>query len=164
MLKRLIIGFLAAVLGVLLGPAGSAVALNPDESAPAYTYAPLAHGATAPGTTTERGPPAAYNPATAYNAVARWSHGASARQDGPTPSRAFAYDNPALLVQAARTSGTPRTGEAGDVGDLSSLRASWCCRKQRTDGHVQSELGAGDRAEFRQRCRERRSDEAYAAW
>jgi hypothetical protein len=117
-------GLVAAIFAALFALPSNATAAPVAPPASSYTYDVPAHEATTTGATAQRGPPAAYNPATAYDAVDRWSHGASACQNGPTHSRAFAYDHAALHVQVARASGTTRTGAAGNVGDLSSFERS----------------------------------------
>lgn len=57
-------------------------------------------------TTTASGPPSCVRTAiTIYDAVARWSNGASACSPGPTPRAVTTYDVPATLVQGEQTTG-----------------------------------------------------------
>lgn len=119
------IALLATLLANLVGFLLLTSAIAPS-TASVVTYTHGSHHASAPfdAAASKRGPPVAYNPVTAYDAVDRWPHGASARQNGPAHSRAFAYDHAALHVQGARDSRTTRTRAAANVGGLSSPERS----------------------------------------
>lgn len=118
---RVLVALVTVLFGWLTAFSTVLVAVVPADAAPAYTYDSHHTATSAAPTTTERGPPSTYDRHTTYNAVDRWSHGASTRLDGTSPSCAFAYDHPALLRQIARSSGTTPTGTDVDVGVLASL-------------------------------------------
>lgn len=93
---------IAAVTAMLWIPAADALADAPTQPPSAHAYGDGHHATSArASTTSDRGPPAAHDSHAAYNAVDRWSHGAAARPDRPTPSPIITYDLPALLVQGA---------------------------------------------------------------
>ncbi|MGH3496021.1 MAG: hypothetical protein ACRDP1_00955 [Nocardioidaceae bacterium] len=85
-----------------------------------YTYYGQDNSSALKSTTTERGPPAARDHVTAYDAVDPWSHGASPRPDGTAPRGALAYNHPALLVQVASLVTTTQGSAWVASGDVAS--------------------------------------------
>jgi len=93
-----------SLLGLLQpGAAIAASALAP----PAHAYTSQSIQATDSDAYVERGPPNSPAPNT-IDAVAgdRWSHGASARPDAPSPSAIYDYDDTAPLAQVAGVAST----------------------------------------------------------
>ena len=96
---------LVALLLAWLAMAPSEAVADPSVPLTVYTYDSHASSALGNYATTERGPPPAYDLHAIHTAVDRWSRGASARSDEPTPRAATAYDAPADLVQSAQATG-----------------------------------------------------------
>jgi hypothetical protein len=65
------VGLVAAIFAVLFALPSNATAAPVTPPVITYTYDTPAHEATTTGATTQPGPPAADNPATAYDAVDR---------------------------------------------------------------------------------------------
>lgn len=118
----LIVGILATWLGPATPAMAAATAPTNLEIVYVYAYDGHHHTLVPTYTTTERGPPRSSDRCTTtYGAVDRWLHGASARQDEPTPRVATTYDEPTKLVQVAQATGTTK-GQAQVVcADTSSL-------------------------------------------
>lgn len=105
MLRRLV-GLLVALLAALLSapvPSEAAASALPIVT---YTYDGHHDAAVWTFTTTERGPPEAYEGTTTYDVVDSRSHGAWARPSLDTLSTAHTYDDSAPLVQVARAAAT----------------------------------------------------------
>lgn len=91
----------AFVLALLAAPTAEAIAVAPATSLPACVYEGHHNTTVATYTTTERGPPAAYDLAPTYDAVDRWSHGASTCSgEAKTPVHCT-YDDPARFARTA---------------------------------------------------------------
>lgn len=98
---------LAALLASWLGlvtPATGAEAMAMPAPAAAYTYDALLCPAVPTCTTSERGPPAAYDRNADYDADGQLSLGASARPNVTTTTATYDYDNGARFVHSARGS------------------------------------------------------------
>jgi hypothetical protein len=93
---------MAVVIGWLTMPMAAAAA--PPEAAPvhAYAYDAPAHSASTTEDVSERGPPATYDHALAYNAADNGSRGASARSRDATAPATYAYDDTAQSARTAR--------------------------------------------------------------
>ena len=128
-----IFGLLVALLG--LAEPAAAVA---QASAPAcliYGYDSIHACALGDAdTTTERGPPAAYDHAAAHDAVGRWSHGASAYPTTTTTPAITSYDYTATLAQDATVADTAERGPQVGAGRPSSRTRAGVAAKTGTAG------------------------------
>lgn len=99
-----LIALIAALFGATTpGPALAAAA----PAAPTYSYTDHHDTAVVAHTTTERGPPTAYDRHTTYDGGDRWSHGASARLDTAPSPCAYNYDHSVTLAHVARVGSVP---------------------------------------------------------
>lgn len=100
--RGLIAVLLAVVIGWLTMPMAAAAA--PPEAAPvhAYAYDAPARSASTTEDVSERGPPATYDHALAYNAADNGSRGASARSGNATAPASYTYDDTAQSARTAR--------------------------------------------------------------
>lgn len=121
-LLRSLLGSLLAILGLSWG-AAPAFAI-PTSAVVAYCYDGTLDAAGSGHLSTERGPPAAFDCNTTYDAVDRWSHGASACPQPGTSSDAITYDVPSTLELGARATATTREQAQGDGGALSAFAPS----------------------------------------
>lgn len=85
------------LMGIWHPPAASAVALKPTAT---YVYDGNHHSAPSTTSTSERGPPAAYDRYINDDAVDRRSHGGSVCSDAGTSRGDFTYNAPAMLASA----------------------------------------------------------------
>ncbi|WP_198303533.1 hypothetical protein [Cellulomonas sp. PSBB021] len=112
---------IAAVLALLATPTSNAVAVAPGESFPGYAYDGTRASEPFDDTAAERGPPGPNDRAMTYDAVDRWSHGASASPDIATPGPTRTYTAPGGPPQVVEAAGKTQAGARADVGGLSSL-------------------------------------------
>ncbi len=112
---------IAAVLALLATPTSNAVAVAPGESFPGYAYDGTRASEPFDDTAAERGPPGPNDRAMTYDAVDRWSHGASASPDIATPGATRTYTAPGGPPQVVEAAGKTQAGARADVGGLSSL-------------------------------------------
>lgn len=117
---RLLVRALAVLATVLLGWTSVAfselAAAAPVHAEIAYAYDSHGNPAAAEHSTIERGPPTRdHNRGTTHDAVDHWSHGASARPNGPTTAATYIYDYLAPLAQTTRgrRAATERVGGPG---------------------------------------------------
>jgi hypothetical protein len=123
--KRVLASLLGLLVAWLALANASATAVEPPQGAcPVYDYNSQHVCAPSADSATERGAPAVHDPHIAYNAVDRWSHGAAARPDRPTPSPIITYDLPTLLVQSAGVVMTTLEATPDSSGLLSSFQRS----------------------------------------
>ena len=95
---RLLLALIASVTGWL--GSGTQLAFGDSTSPPVvHVYDIQHHNAVAPCTITERGPPNATYDYTTYDAVDRWSPGASARSGDATTPSIYDYDDTARFVR-----------------------------------------------------------------
>lgn len=97
---------LVAWLGAMIPASATEIATSSPLAT--YTYVAPINDALDTGAVTERGPPGRGHVHTTHDAIDQWSHGASARPDGPTPSGAIAYDHCTVPVQGAQGTGSTR--------------------------------------------------------
>jgi len=104
---------IAAVLALLAVPVSEAIAVEPTLSLPAYGYyGQLSHSIV--GTDAfERGPPVRTSTTCTYDAVARWSRGASARSGLAATRPAYTYNDLAEAVQVVVSTATVSDTLAG---------------------------------------------------
>lgn len=120
-LATTIVALLMSWLGVGLLDAASATAPAPATPTTAsYTYDDLHATTDRIYSATERGPPAAYNNATTYDAVDHRSHGASARLETAGVPGSRTYTNVAPLSHVTRAMATTRAQVRLSDGDSSS--------------------------------------------
>ncbi len=111
------------MLCFLLVPQSAAAA--PVHAEIAYAYDSQVNAAARECATSERGPPTPdRNVDSTYDAVDRWSHGASARSSSATTHATYVYDDPALLAQVGGSAGTAREPAEARNGDHSSRQRS----------------------------------------
>jgi hypothetical protein len=119
--RAAVIAVLAALVSWFAVTPSNAVT-KPSTPPLVYTYDGLAHTAPSNDATTERGPPTAYNRASAYDAVDRWPLGPSACSDRFTTLSWTTCDDLAGLVRGARASGATREPARGTVSALYVFR------------------------------------------
>lgn len=124
-MKRVLASLLGLLVAWLALANASAEAIEPPlRACPVYDYDSQHVCAPSAESATERGPPAVHDRHAAYNAVDRWSGGAAARPDRPTPSPIITYDLHALLVQSAGVVMTTLDATPDSSGLLSSFQRS----------------------------------------
>lgn len=105
-INALVVAAVTAVIALLAAPAPSAIVVHSAQPLPAYAYDGHDRSALSTTSTSERGPPAAYDHFTSDDAVDSPSHGASARPDRTMTSPVIGYDRPVTFLQGARLTGT----------------------------------------------------------
>ncbi|NYG58762.1 uncharacterized protein (DUF2384 family) [Nocardioides daedukensis] len=114
-----LLALVISLLAAWLAGAPAATAAAPADPVTAIGYDARETPAHVIDTTSERGPPAAHNERTTYDAVDSWSNGDPARPGGTTPPATFAYDHPARFVQTAR--GSDAVEEHSDSAEQGSV-------------------------------------------
>ena len=138
---RLVVGIVSLVVAVLFGlhqPAEASVGQSPVVAPVDYIHDNPAQYERTSHATSERGPPAPDDNTTTYDPDGLRPLGPLARPDAPAPSRAIAYDYPALLVQVAHPSGATWTGAGGNVGESSPRERSRVAAKTADDWPILS--------------------------
>lgn len=121
---RRLVAALVVLVAAWLGGAPIATAAIPSAAVAVYTYDGHHVAAVWTYSTTKRGPPEAYDHAITFDAVDRWSHGVSARPEGPTPPATYDYNVPAPLVQAVGVAPTAEGQARRSDGESSSIPAT----------------------------------------
>lgn len=106
-LLRIVGAVVAAVLVCFVG-AGPSPGATPTARVQTCTYNSDHQTASIMSATSERGPPAAYNRTTTYDALDRWLHGVSARPAATTAPLTYNYDDRTPLVRLAGAATTAR--------------------------------------------------------
>jgi hypothetical protein len=111
---RCLVGVLVAASA--LSTASTVTAAAPEAVASTYTFNSHRHIAAGAPSTTERGPPAAFDLDAIYAAANHWSGGVSARADFGSTSIDTVNDHVATLVQGAHATGST-SGRAEVIRD-----------------------------------------------
>jgi len=120
-ISRLVGALLVILATIFAMPVAIASAPASADHMHAFTYHDNHHTGAATYTTTERGPPAAYNRGTDYDAVDLRSRGASARANGPATLGIHDYDDIVMFVRIARGSNVIEVRVGGsEAGHASS--------------------------------------------
>lgn len=146
--RRVVKRVSASLLGLLmawlaLANVAAAAATPPPRACHVYDYNSEHMCAPSADSATERGPPAAHDPHTAYTAIDRWSHGASRRTRTTTTPIAFAYDHTAACAGCQRGAEDRRT-RAGDFVFPFVGFAVAGCRKRRSSARRPDRHGGRD--------------------
>ncbi|MBW9214981.1 HINT domain-containing protein [Mumia sp. zg.B53] len=143
-MKRLLAPLVALAVGWLVAPSVASASTTEPGQVPGYTYDGGYHGVASLRLVNERGPPGQNDAGTAYDAVYRWSGGASARiVETLVAAPTTAYTTGAGYAQVAKATEPTQELAQGIRGHLSSLhRTQVAANTGRTAARACSFAGA----------------------